>query len=345
MLKKTNIKEFHYMKAISAIGIIIYHYSCRLRNRDFLPLYNFKNGSWGGVFVTIFFMVSGALLYYNYEDRFNLKKFYIKRWISIFPMFYVAYLSFWIGNVIESGSVFYKGVKWTYALSILGMDGYLYENTTTYYILGEWFLGAIILLYAVFPLILIVFKKKPIITFMGFMILYVVFYGVPIINPHVSRSIVSCLLSFVCGMLLIRYKDIVVNKCVFLLSIFCCIVLLCVKIGISEELGFKLMGLALYCLIFKMCGYIKAGSVCDKVVLEVSKNSYAIFLLQHITILKIVNAWNPTKVLNIFALLFITIILIVCEAKILTFVTNGFVREVKHRYLEMKDRLLKRNEK
>ena len=256
MIKKTDIKAFNYMKAISAIGIIIYHYSCRIKSRDFLPLYTFKNGSWGGVFVTIFFMVSGALLYYNYSENFELKKFYIKRWIAIFPMFYLAYLSFWIGNVINNGSIFYKNVKWTYILSLCGMDGYFYENVTTYYILGEWFLGAIIILYMLFPVLLMSFKRKPILTFLVSLLLYIVHYEVAIINPHASRSIFSCLLSFVSGMLLVMYRERIFNKCITLFAGGMFIILLTVELGISDEIGFKLMGISIFCLIYKNKCYI-----------------------------------------------------------------------------------------
>lgn len=135
-----------------------------------------------------------------------------------------------------------------------------------------------------------------------------------------------------------KYKNIVVCKLVTLLSLISCIVLLGINIGISEEIGFKLMGLSLFCLIFKMCEYIKDNSICDKIIFEISKDSYAIFLLQHIAILKVVNAWNPTSIVKVLILLVLTIFLIICEAKILVLVTNSFVSRVRQRYLTIKNR-------
>ena len=62
-----------------------------------LPEY--ANGSFGSLFVGVFFLISGGVLYYNYPEVKNLSTFYYKRWKSIFPMFYITFLFFFIRNV------------------------------------------------------------------------------------------------------------------------------------------------------------------------------------------------------------------------------------------------------
>ena len=70
------IKSFNFIKSICAIGIIIFHFSCYLVNTKFKPFYYFHNGNWGSTFVTVFFIVSGALLYHNYSSKMDIKKYY-----------------------------------------------------------------------------------------------------------------------------------------------------------------------------------------------------------------------------------------------------------------------------
>ena len=44
--------------------------------------------------------------------------------------------------------------RWRVIFSLLGLDGYLTPVTVTFYKIGEWFLGVILILYLVFPLLL-----------------------------------------------------------------------------------------------------------------------------------------------------------------------------------------------
>ena len=87
-----------FLRALCTLGVVTYHFSCTLiyYNINCNPhiLYRFANGNWGLVFVTMFFMLSGALLYKNNSTIMSYKSFYVKRWKSIFPMFYMAFLIF-----------------------------------------------------------------------------------------------------------------------------------------------------------------------------------------------------------------------------------------------------------
>lgn len=99
--------EFDFVRALCAIGIIVYHYCCHVPNRDFLPLYSYVNDGWGNLLVTMFFVISGALLYYNHGDVGFNRTYFFKRWKAIFPCFYLAFVFFYIQNIIQIGKVLY----------------------------------------------------------------------------------------------------------------------------------------------------------------------------------------------------------------------------------------------
>ncbi|WP_143468881.1 acyltransferase family protein [Lachnoclostridium sp. An118] len=121
MEKKTRIECFDFVRAICAVGIIVFHYYCHA-NSHLKLWYDFANGLFGSGIVTTFFVLSGAVLYYNYQSISNLKEFFYKRWKSVFPAFYFAFFYFYIQNVLECGQVFYSENFWQ---SLVGMDGYL----------------------------------------------------------------------------------------------------------------------------------------------------------------------------------------------------------------------------
>ena len=159
-MKNERILGIEFTRALCAIGIIIYHYF-GLSAGTFKFLYTTANDDWGNMFVTTFFCISGAVLYYNYPKVNSYKTFYFKRWKSIFPAFYLAYLLFYAFTSFQQHNLFYAGNPIKFIFTILGLDGFFLYRIGTYYQVGEWFLGAIILLYVLYPFLSICFNKNP----------------------------------------------------------------------------------------------------------------------------------------------------------------------------------------
>lgn len=327
--KKPEIKSFHLIKAVCALGIIAYHFSCHLEYRNNFNFCSFLNGDWGCVLVTVFFMVSGGLLYYNYCHKISLVDYFKKRWKSIFPMFYIGYFSFELGNIFANNALSFRGDVVPYVFTLLGMDGYFSGVTTTYYIIGEWFLGAIILLYILFPLILYFFKKSSVMVLVLSLVFYFVFLGKPIINPQPFWSITSCLISFVVGMTIVKYREILTNNIIALATLFFLIIMFIIKIPISQDISNHVVGFLLFVILFFIGNKIMNNSVCEKIFTKLSKLSYAIFLLQHITIIKVLGVSNPESTLKLWVLLIGTVILTVIQAEMLNITTKHFVCQIE----------------
>lgn len=156
---KTERKRLFYLdvvRAASAILIVTYHFSFSL----FLPgpfrevdiLHGTVNGSWGMTPVYCFFMVSGAALMSRYgrEEKLDIRKFYRKRFLSIYPLFWIAYAIGFFAVYWQLGH-FYDIPSWSFVWSVLGIDGWIVNWIPTFYMVGEWFLGSIIMLYLAFP--------------------------------------------------------------------------------------------------------------------------------------------------------------------------------------------------
>lgn len=202
---KIKIEELDFIRAVCAIGIILFHISSYVSKTAPKLMYRYANGTFGALFVGVFLLISGGVLYYNYPEVKNLSTFYYKRWKSIFPMFYITFLFFFIRNVIAEHAVFYNGDPWKLLLSVFGLDGYLNYKYPGYYIVGEWFLGAIVLLYVLYP----IFVK--LVNTAGWKVL---FFTIPLslwqlntdwfeIDP--TTNLIYCSTLFITGMLIFKY--------------------------------------------------------------------------------------------------------------------------------------------
>ena len=144
--KREALKGIVFARAYCCLGIVIFHYFCHSK-RILTVFFRTSNIDWGFIYVTSFFAISGIVLYYNYPKNISLKKFYYKRWKSIFPAYYISFIYFYHKNIFLRRKIFYNG-SWTKLFfTLFGMDGYLcnFFKIKTYYIMGEWFTGAILL--------------------------------------------------------------------------------------------------------------------------------------------------------------------------------------------------------
>lgn len=116
----------------------------------------------GAIFMVGFFMLSGFVLQYNYREtdflnRYNLKNFYVKRFFSIYPAYFV-----FLVIVLSCRLSFPDTLPKVFAL--LGCEFLCLQTffPTTFNICGNggtWFISVIIFLYILFPFISIVIKR------------------------------------------------------------------------------------------------------------------------------------------------------------------------------------------
>jgi peptidoglycan/LPS O-acetylase OafA/YrhL len=120
----------------------------------------------GGLGVSFFIVISGGGIYNSIKSHFSPLVFYKKRLLSIFPTYYVAYIVTALFLFLFAGRVVFQGdfskVIWTF----LGLDGFLSQRTPTFYLIGEWFIGFIIFMYLLFPLIKFFYVKNRFFTFL-----------------------------------------------------------------------------------------------------------------------------------------------------------------------------------
>ena len=174
-MKKERIFYLDFIRAIATVVIVLTHYNA-------LFIYNVQNpkgillsarvgnvyiGSFG---VSLFLIISGAamMVAYGRREKTDLRKFYKKRFITIYPMFWEAYIGAFaleLALAVYRKREFFAGIpRVNLIFSLLGLDGYFSNfGIRTFYLVGEWFLGFILLIYIFFPLMLWLMRKQPIV--------------------------------------------------------------------------------------------------------------------------------------------------------------------------------------
>lgn len=307
---KTNQQRLFYLDVIrvaSAILIVIYHFSFSLP-WPVDVLHSTVNGSWGMTPVYCFFMVSGAALMHRYgkEEGFKIGKFYSRRFLGIYPLFWIAYLIGFFAVYWQLGHL-YDVPSWSLIWSIIGLDGWVVNWVPTFYMVGEWFLGSIIMLYLAFPAVRFLWRKNwKVLTGVFFLIALVLFWYHPF-PMEIKQNPAVDLFYFLLGAAVeeIRNKGIAQDrKWVKAGGILFCLVYFffwffvplteslppmeasvsaqASGLGIFLRQSFILVStLVFYLFCMGISSWLEGRKHGKKVILEISGKSYGIFLTHH----------------------------------------------------------------
>lgn len=135
--RKQYIHEFDFIRVICALSIVFYHFMAECGLHEIFPS---RIGTYylGDAVVTVFFALSGAVLYLGHPEVNDLKTFYRERWLAIFPSFYIAYILFDLILTIRAGSPIFSEIPlWRFLLTLTGLYGYTLYLGNNFYLLGE----------------------------------------------------------------------------------------------------------------------------------------------------------------------------------------------------------------
>lgn len=166
--KRQRIYSWDYIRVLAMMSIILFHWNAYIPEKEIDGGYLFVPSGMpvanlAVMGVSLFFILSGASLMLTTQDHFSLKKYYKKRALAIFPIYYLIYASTFICYYVVRGVV--RGAPLSSLfLTLIGMDGYLFKWIPCLYLIGEWFVGCIILIYLIYPVLRWCVLRHPVIT-------------------------------------------------------------------------------------------------------------------------------------------------------------------------------------
>lgn len=292
-MKRPRLFYLDLIRTVALISILMIHFNASVTGYFTLPHKLFTSTLPFGIYLgdfgsTLFFIVSGASLCYTAPERFDTRAFYKKRARAVYPMFWLAWIiCFSIRFVTRPG--YYAGAKTaTLILTVLGLDNFAVAAGWVgqdFACVGEWFLGSILFLYLLFPLLLYGYRKRPWLTFALVSVLGVAIH----LTGWDARLVAVHLPEFFLGMLLVgltRNRQILVGAAAA--------VLLGIQTllgGWDEKIVCALFGALVFVLLILISDLVAFGPV-RRVCSLLGKYSYAVFLVHHVIILRLVEGFD-----------------------------------------------------
>ena len=153
------MKEHSYLPGLDLVRIsgiltvVVYHYQVETAALGLCPVQLFPDQA-ELVQVGVYGMtiLSGACLSRQEKNRtWSLKRYFAGRFWAIYPLFWSCFFPVFLYSDLLCGNN-RNVASWKILFSVAGVDGYLQSFTPTFYKIGEWYLGCILFLYALFPL-------------------------------------------------------------------------------------------------------------------------------------------------------------------------------------------------
>ena len=295
--KRPRIFYLDLIRALATLLIVLTHFNFHLRDHGGGYVLTFEPfGIYvGALGVSLFLIISGAALTLTYRRPINLKRFYWKRFLNIYPMFWTAWV---LGTlyyfIIYNGRPPNAAPARSFIFTLLGIDGLAVNfHLRTMYLLGEWFLGFILLYYVVFPLLLWAIDRFPVIT--GVVLLAAYAATVVIMPRHFpgypSAMILTTRLPelafgsyFVLYVRRVHWAVVVPAAGVLAVSaIF--------PEAIPEDVGTTIVGISAFLILVVVGRYVAIQPV-RVVVGLIAKYSYPIFLVHHVVIWQVIQRIN-----------------------------------------------------
>ncbi|NLC92596.1 MAG: acyltransferase [Treponema sp.] len=337
-LTQTNVAEkprhpfgYDVIRFIATFFIIAGHFVIYFKVNN-LPINDFSYSlvlRFGIAALDLFFMISGATIHIN-NQKTPILKFYKKRWMNLFPIFYFCYIPLAIMRCISAKSFTLGLNPAKYLLSLIGFDGYLAIITPTYVIIGEWFLGMIIMVYLAYPLLRYFIKKDSVATWLvllsGFMAVLLTDIG-----PYIdNQNIISCLFIFYCGMMFESYKQYITTPVKIVSAI------IAVALFFFPVFGSNIGFLVIHCFFILVTLYFAfdfvdtrkkevKNNIFVKIIQKGCKVSFTCYLIHHVTQDKLIPIVFA-KVQNTFLTFIITTAVIIVLGLIVHFLFELFMK-------------------
>ncbi|WP_334613627.1 acyltransferase [Escherichia coli] len=309
------------MRVFSLLLIITYHVFMHFKMKGlplpastlFLPM--------GAVGVSFFIIISGCALGFSWGNKKeNVYGFYRKRLLSILPYFWVAYIVVAAVYFLYQGRLDFKNDLSPLIWSLIGMDGYLMQTTKTYYLVGEWFTGFILLMYLIYPLVYKLLVRFPLSTVIIISTIAVLTYDFNkyiagltwFWNPNPQWNPIARLPELIFGMLFVNFlqanrdKKYMVLTCVLIMVIYGFF-----DIGFKQGIYSTPLLISLFVVLCLFFNFLNITGGAKEFLSNLSKYSFMVFLFHHQVIYLSFNILGMQKVAGLGFITYLSMVVVV----------------------------------
>lgn len=289
-------RGYDFIRFVSTIMIVLLHFYTEVVKVSKVPacvgnIIARGSLSFAFVGVTLFFMLSGALLLKNYDDSFEVVAFYKKRVTRLlmpqlvgFSFFYVIYYIFW-SDYVKTDII-------SLCISVFGLnfDGVIWTKIGLWplYLVGEWFTAVIITIYILFPLLRWVFKKYRVVGTILIVSLFLVNLKYRILSGGAvgEFSFTNAIMFFWAGMLFEKYRYKLTKNTIMIAMITVGVLWFANPATIfgNEILPFAFFSIMLFIVLYNI-------KVENKFIKYICKYNYEMYLVHHRIFYLVIPVW------------------------------------------------------
>ncbi|MCT4702069.1 acyltransferase [Enterobacteriaceae bacterium H20N1] len=302
---------FDILRIVSVLFVIASHYGYMFDNSPTMTFpREYLTSGIGRLGVSFFFMISGALACLSLQ-KYATREYYVRRIYSVLVPYNIVYFAMAVlflvlgayfsypGDPLREIFIFNNRSLTELLPSLFGFDHYLHGvyGLNTLYFTGEWFIGCIIVLYALSPLIYYAMTRHPLLTMAASIIITLLAYNKSIPNPYWSAQV--RISDFTFGMLFIHLQSQIIRYIRILaplsvLTVGAGILMAYIShqpirqilfplapVSLLFAAAFFFIVLAIYLLISPLINKFNAGQI----LLNIASRAYLIMLLQHVMII------------------------------------------------------------
>ncbi len=328
MSKTTRPRLFYldFVRAFALCCILVIHFNASVTGYFSYPSRLFPSILPLGIYLgdfgsSLFFIVSGAALGYTTKPGTAPLTFYRKRAKAVYPMFWLAWFGCFSIRMATRPWMFGGAKLATLVLTVLGLDNFAVASgwvAQDFACVGEWFLGSILFLYLLFPLVQRLLQRSAAVCWLVVCIAALAVH----LSGWDAGLVAVHLPEFLFGMAFVEWK----NRGKEIGFAACAILLLpAVWLGNSK----------IVCALFSMAFFVLLAVVGQKLECAplrglcgaMGKYSYAAFLVHHVLILRMVEAYDLSTITRRdTALLFGAYLFLTALASILLYRADRWVR-------------------
>lgn len=326
MVKREHIRELDLLRGISAVLVMLFHYTTQYdRLIGHIAAYPI-NIPWGNMGVSVFFILSGFLTTMNLRKNATMLNFAFRRIIRLYPVY-------WVAIIITTVTMVFLLPEWkrstsTILINLTMLQGFLdFESVDGVY----WTLMNEILFYCYVGIIILFKQNKNIkkICMAGIIIAIVL----SILKSYFHNSLLSIMLTlfmhdyiqtFIAGIMLFclykNHSDILPHIVILL-----CIINHYINRGAGYTVFFTVVIAILYCVVYG----VKIKTPLDKSIIFIAKVSYPLYLTHQFIgygIIHLIESFGFTN--EVFLIIPFTISIV------LAYLLNRFIEEPSAKVLK-----------
>ncbi|MBS4709772.1 acyltransferase family protein [Aeromonas caviae] len=288
-----NKREIHLdvIRIVACLAVILFHYNVYLLYADpkvaRIGEISYLHQTVGDIAISLFIILSGFALTISQgkvTDNFSYLDFYKRRFLGIYPSFWISYLIV-AAVFLLVGQSFGDGQWWKLLLSLIGLDGFFLYRMQNYYLVGEWYTGYMLITYLLYPFLKKLFDKTPLYCWLIVLAIFISLNAVydKLFDVYINCNPIMRMPEILFGITFATY--IINNRSneiwLSIISLFVLVFSSYLYNVLPPQLYMLVIGVSIFSIMSLLFSFIRYNDIVSNFIVKISSLTFLAFLFHH----------------------------------------------------------------